>query len=130
MGVFDKGHFTTHWIGCWTQAVEIVVPRSISVEPAAQVHVRLVGILLLVQAVGSCVPDVDFDVLDGLAGGIVSDCAVHVRHVAALVFVDDGVSEGSLGGAVAPEGAKDLKKKMLEGEKHFSLIREILQLWR
>jgi hypothetical protein len=55
------------------------------------------------------VPDVDFDVFDGLAGGVVCDCAVHVRYVAALVLVDDGVSEGSLGGAVAPEGAEDLR---------------------
>ena len=84
------------------------MPGSISVESATQVHVWLVGILLLVQAVGRSVPDVNLNVLDGLAGGVVCDCAVHVRHVAALVFVDDGVSEGSLGSTVTPEGTKNL----------------------
>jgi hypothetical protein len=33
---------------------------------------------------------------------------VHVGYVAALVFVDDGVSESALGGTVPPEGAEDL----------------------
>ena len=104
------------------------MPGSISVKPAAQVHVWLVGILLLVQAIGRSVPDVDFDVLDGFAGGLVCDCAVHVCHVAALVFVDDGVSEGSLGGAVAPEGAEDLEIVRRDG--NFGLVRRILRPWR
>jgi hypothetical protein len=66
------------------------------------------------------VPDVDFDVGDGPAGGVVGDSAVHVRYVAALVFVNDGVSQGTFGGAVAPEGAENLERVRLRrggGEK-------------
>ena len=85
------------------------MPGSISVKPAAQVHVWLVGILLLVQAIGRSVPDIDLNVFNGLAGGVVCDRTMHVRHVAALVFVDDRISESSLGSTVTPEGTKNLR---------------------
>lgn len=67
------------------------------------------GLLFLGGDASGSVPDVNFNIFNGLAGGVVCDCAVHVRHVAALVFVDDGVSEGSLGSTVTPEGTKNLR---------------------
>lgn len=53
-------------------------------------------------------PDVDLDVGDGFAGREVGDFAVHVGHVAALVFIDDAFAESAFGGSVAPERAENL----------------------
>ena len=111
------------------QAVEIIVARCVGVEAAAEVHVWLVWVLLLVQAVGRRVPDVDFDVGDGLACVVVCDRAVHVGHVAALVFVDDRVSEGSLGGTLAPERAENLKSSELDKTKMAGMVYLQLLLW-
>jgi hypothetical protein len=61
--------------------------------------------LLFVEAVWGGVPDVDLDVGNWFAGREVGYFAVHVGHVAALVFVDDGIAEGAFGGAVPPERA-------------------------
>jgi len=78
-----------NWISSWPEAVEVVAALVVGVEAAAEVHVGLIGVLLFVQAVGGGVPDVDFDVGDGLSGRVIGYFAVHVGHVAALVFVDD-----------------------------------------
>lgn len=111
------------------QAVEIIVARGVGVEAAAKIHVWLVWVLLLVQAVGRRVPNVDFDVGDGLARVVVCDCAVHVSHVAALVFVDDRVSEGSFGGTLAPERAENLKLLDLDMFKMVRMVYLQLSRW-
>lgn len=104
----SRGPVVGDRVGSWTQADEVVAALAVGVEAAAQVHVWLRGVLLLVEAVGSGVPDVDLGVGDGFVGREVGDGAVHVRFVAALVGVDYGVTKVAFGGAVPPEGAEDL----------------------
>ena len=111
-----------------TQAVEVIVAGGVCVKAATKVHVWLLRVLLFVQAIRRCVPDIDLDVGDGFAGGVVCDCAVHVCHVAALIFVDDGVSEGAFGGTLAPERAEDLERIRMKERQH--AVQFYLPLWQ
>ena len=90
------------------QAVQRVFAVGAGVEAAAQVHVRLLRVLLLVQTVRGRVPDVEFGALDGLAADEVGDRAEHVRVIGVVEVVeDDRVAHVALGGVFAPEGAED-----------------------
>lgn len=70
--------------------------------------VHLVGVLLLVEAVGGGLPDVDFGGGQGFAGAGALDDAVHEGDFAVGGRVEgDGAAVGAGGGVVAEEGAED-----------------------
>ena len=90
----------------------VAVPVELAVlvgnELAAQVVVRLVGILEVVLAVGRRLPDIQHRADDGLAGLHVLQHTVHVGDLAIGVGVlDDGVAERTEWRIGRPEGAED-----------------------
>lgn len=90
------------------ETVEIVLSVLASGESSSQVHVWLVWILLLVQSVGCCVPDIDDCTLHRLACLEVCNCAVHPCAVAILLdAMHNAASHFHLGGILSVEGAKN-----------------------
>src|SRR3712207_969274 len=57
-------------------------------ELATEVHLRLLGILVLVQAHGGGMPDVDFGANDGVSGSIL-DTGIDEKRVTRRVGTDD-----------------------------------------
>lgn len=113
-GQYAKGEHSrterssTYRIRGRAETVEVVVAALIGIESTTQVHVRLLGVLLLVQAIGCRMPHVDLGIGNWLPGSKVCHRSVHAGHVATLVFVDDRVSEGTFRGAVSPERSQNL----------------------
>lgn len=90
------------------QTIQGVVTVGGRVEASAQVHIRLVGVLLLVEAVGRRVPDVELGAGDGLAADEVGHAPEHVGVVGVGEVVEhDAVAHVALGRVLAPEGAED-----------------------
>lgn len=104
-----------HGIRRRSQTVKSIMSILIRVEFSTQVAVVLLVVLLLVEAVGGRLPDIDGSVADGLLGLRVDDCAVHVRDLAVLghvldnrgavrevwcVVAEEGAENGGCGGCV------------------------------
>ena len=90
----------------------VAVPVELAVlvgnELAAQVVIRLVGVLEVVLAVGGRLPDVEHSANDGLAGLHVLQHTVHVGDLALGVRVlDDAVAERTEWRIGRPEGAEN-----------------------
>ena len=97
-----------HRIRSRPKAVQPVVAVLVSSKVPAEVELGLVGVLLLVQAVGGALPDVDLCAGDGLVGCGVADNSVHVDHLAVVGLLHDDVGVvGGGRGVVAEEGAED-----------------------
>lgn len=91
------------------QAVKVILSVLARGEPASEIHVRLVRILLLVQSIWRCMPDIHDRALDGLSSPEVRDSAMHPRPIARLVDLigDDACAHSKLGRVVAVEGPED-----------------------
>lgn len=72
-----RGSVIRNWIWCWTDAIECIFAILICHELASQIEVLLVGILLLIVAVGRGHPHIDCCALERLLGLCVHDFAVH-----------------------------------------------------
>ncbi len=98
-------------IACGTEAVDAVFAISIGDEAAAEVHVYLFRVLLLVESVGGGVPDVELGAGDGepCAGG--NDAAGEVGMfrfgAGRREVMDYGAVHGEDGGVGTPEWAED-----------------------
>lgn len=91
-----------------SEAVEIVLSVLAGCKGASEVHLRLVGVLLLVQSVRRRVPYVDHRAFDWLAGLEVGHCAVHPCAVPFFLLVlHDVASHLQLRCVVPVEGAQD-----------------------
>lgn len=94
---------TIIWDRVWSraQAVKVVSAISISLELSAQVEFDLVGILLLIQAIGGRLPHFDSRADKRLLSSKVYDATMHVGHLA--VF---GLSDDNVGTVVAVRGIR------------------------
>ena len=67
------------WDRIWrgSQTIERVLALLVCLELATKVLITLIVILLLIQAVRRCLPDVDHNTCQRLLGCGVHDCAMH-----------------------------------------------------
>lgn len=89
-----------------SETVEVVPALLACCKPASQVHVWLIWILLLIQSIGSRVPNIDDSAFDGFASLEIRDCAVHPCTIS--LFLDarhNAASHLHLRSIVAVEGA-------------------------
>ena len=98
------------WNGvrCWSDAVEGVFAILVCHKLASQVEVLLVGVLLLIVAVGGGHPDIDCGAHERLLGLRARDLAVHVHWLSVgWGIVRDVGALGQGGMIVSEEGTED-----------------------
>lgn len=100
-----------NWIRRRPQAVQAVPTLFVRREPAPQVAVLLIRVLLLVQPVGTILPHVDHHTRDALAGHGVDAPAMHVGHLPVGGHgLDDGGAIRIVRRVLAEEWAEDRRR--------------------
>jgi hypothetical protein len=106
-----------------SQAVEIILPILTRREASTQIHLRLIGVLLLIQPVGRRMPHIDNRTLDRLARAVVSNGTVHPRAITlALAARDDTGAHVQLRRIVPVERAQDGRRGWFVGRRGGELV--------
>ena len=95
----------------WEETVETIPAVGPRCEAPSEVEVDLVGVLLLVEPIGSSLPDVELCFGDGLVRDKVSDCTVNISMLAVWDVVDDRGVHRVFGGVGSIERAQHGSKR-------------------
>lgn len=113
MSVNDLNAFSiTHTIigdgiWCWFQAIKCITSVRIGPDFASQIAINLVVVLLLIQAIGRRLPNINDSVCNRLLGHGVNHMAMHVGDFAIIYAVNNGILILDFRSIMAKEGTED-----------------------